>query len=470
MWRTFALLTTAAFLLASVAGNVVLFRQAAENAASAQATRDRLTSSQEERAALEARVNELSAENQRLRLTPTPAAPVPSPTAGAIGVDRTILQRIEDQVARLRGLPRKGDVPVEFMSRSALRQYFISSLDRDYLPDERESDQKLRVTLGLLRPDEDLLQITLDLLEEQVLGFYDEDDKKMYLVDDHGGFGPEEKSTFAHELTHALQDQYYNLDQLRPKHAHNNDRYAAITAVAEGDAMLVERLWVQDNLTQEEVNRLNTTGGTSKLDQAPLVVRAELLFPYVNGFDFVRRAFQRTSSYAGIDDTFKKPPDSTEQILHPDKYWAGEQPVEVTLPDLAKRMGEGWRQIDANVLGELDLRILLEQYGDRAVASRAAAGWGGDRWELLEKDGRQALVLKTSWDTDNDAREFFDAYGQGLRSRFSGARQDEATDARQALTASTYATELRRQGRDVLAAIAFDRPTAEALAVAVGGF
>src|SRR4030095_1509405 len=135
-------------------------------------------------------------------------------------------------------------------------------------------------------------------------------------------------------------------------------------------------------------------------------------------------------------------------------------------PDLASGMGAGWRKINSNVLGELDIRLVLEQLTDAGRAARGSAGWGVDRWLLLEKDGQQALVLKTVWDTETDARNFFDTFGLAMRNRFSGARQDESSPTRQALTATTNATELRRNGQTVVAVISFDRPSAEAL---VGG-
>jgi hypothetical protein len=233
----------------------------------------------------------------------------------------------------------------------------------------------------------------------------------------------------------------------------------------------LQRLWAQENLTAAEIEMLQSGGGdTSTLDRAPKVVRAELLFPYLDGLNFVRQTFQRASNYSSVDDVFRNPPDSTEQVLHPEKYRAREKPVDVAMPDLAETLGEGWRRIDSNVLGELDLRILLEEYGDRVPAARAAAGWNGDRWQLLEKDGRQAVVLRTAWDSENDAREFFDTYALGLRTRFSDARQEEASAVRHALTASTMATELRRNGREVLAVLSFDRQSAESLVSAVGGF
>lgn len=476
MWRTFALLTALGFLLVSVGGNAVLFQQAAANRADAESLRGRVRTLLEERNSLEARTSQLSAENDSLKArAPAPNAPAPSITPGATpasaGPDRSILQRIEDQVSRLRGLASKQPVPVRFLDRTQLRQYFIRSFEEDYLPSDRESDQKLLVTLGLLNPSDNLVNILLDLLQEQVIGVYSDEEKQMYLINDQAQFGPEAKITYAHEFNHALQDQYFDLGKIAPEQPENADSGLAAQALIEGDSVLLERLWAQENLTPDELQQMaNGAGGTSTLDQAPLVVQRELLFPYTDGFSFARTQYQRTNSSTGVDDAFRTLPLSTEQILHPDKYRAGEQPIPVQLPDVAQALGAGWRQIAANTLGELDTRILLEQYGDRTTASRAASGWGGDRWQLLEKDGQQAIAWKTTWDTDNDAREFFDAYAQGLRQRFPGARQEEASAARQALTAAGNATELRRNGRDVLAVISFDRPTADQITATVGGF
>jgi hypothetical protein len=109
------------------------------------------------------------------------------------------------------------------------------------------------------------------------------------------------------------------------------------------------------------------------------------------------------------------------------------------------------------------IRLMLEEYTDANRASRAAAGWGGDRWALLEKDGRQALVLSTAWDSPNDAREFFDTEGLALKARFSGAKQDEASENRQALTAATNASDVRISGDKVQVVLSFDRASADAI-------
>jgi len=357
---------------------------------------------------------------------------------------------------------------LKFLDGDALRQYFVTNFERDYLPNERESDQKLLTTLGLLRSNESVLQTLLDVLQEQVIGVYNEDDKVMYLVSDANDFGPDEHDTFAHEYTHALQDQYYDLTKLAPKHPDNDDRSLAMQALIEGDAVLIQRLWAQDNLSPDELSQLGQGGSTdSKLFSAPMFIREQLLFPYGDGFNFVRRLYQTGGGYVGVDDAFKNPPDSTEQILHPEKYRTREKPVDVALPDLVAAMGPGWRKINSNVLGELDFRLILEQLTDTGRATRGSAGWGGDRWMLLEKDGQQALVIKSVWDTENDARNFFDTFGLAMRNRLTGAKEEEASTTRQALTAPTNATEVRRNGQTVIAVISFDRPTAEALANAV---
>jgi hypothetical protein len=291
----------------------------------------------------------------------------------------------------------------------------------------------------------------------------------MYLVSsDSGQFGPDEKDTFAHEYTHALQDQYFDLTALQPKHSDNDDRSLAIQALTEGDAVLMQRLWAQEKLSQDEINQLGQGGADSKLFSAPAFLRDQLLFPYSDGFNFVRQIYQTGGGYAGVDDVFRNPPDSTAQILHPEKYRSHTKPIEVSLPDLSQgSLGDGWRKINSNVLGELDIRLILSQLTDSSHGVRGSGGWAGDRWELLEKDGRQALVIRTVWDTPDDANNFFQIFAMAMKNRFPTAKVDEASATRQALTPPAAATEIRRTGQNVLAVISFDRPSAEAIVRAI---
>jgi hypothetical protein len=468
MWRTVVIALLIGLLLVSTGANIFLTRQLLGEQSDSDRLRARAVAAEATRGTLQSQVEQLKTQSEQARsVTPGPSATspaAPAPTVAAVGPDRALLQRIQQQVSQLRGLQPKNDVTLRFLDEAALRQYFLTNFERDYLPTERESDQKLLATLGLLRANETVVQILLDVLQEQVIGVYNEDEKVMYLVADNKEFGPDEQDTFAHEFTHALQDQYFDLTRLAPKHPDNDDRSLAMQALIEGDAVLIQRLWAQQNLSADELGRLGQSGATdSRLFSAPLFIREQLLFPYGDGFNFVRRMYQTGGGYSGVDEVFRNPPDSTEQILHPEKYRTREKPVDVTLPDLATTMGAGWRKINSNVLGELDLRLILEQLTDAGRAARGSTGWGGDRWLLLEKDGQLALVLKTAWDTETDARNFFDTFGLALRNRFAGAKQEDSSATRQALTAATAATELRRHGQTVVAVISFDRGSAEAL-------
>jgi hypothetical protein len=498
MWRSYVICVLLGLLLVAAGGSVLLTRQMLSAQAETARLRQQLAAAQSAQNALQQQVDQLTL-NQAAGAQATvgssaapgsPAAPdtltppgastgstplgvnppaVPVPTIAISGADRTLLQQIEDQVAGLRGLQPKSQVPLRILDQAALQRYFVDRFNQDYLPSERESDQKLLTTLGLLGPNDNVVQLLLDVLQEQVIGLYNPDDKAMYMVGDNAQFGPEEKTTFAHEFTHALQDQYFNLTTLEPKHADNDDRSLAIQALTEGDAVLLQRLWSQQNMSQDEINQLGQGGSTSKLFAAPLFLREQLLFPYGDGFNFVRQMYQSGGGYAGVDDVFRNPPDSTEQILHPDKYRSHEKPVDVPLQDLSQgSLGDGWRKISSNVLGELDIRLILSQLTDTATAVRGSSGWGGDRWELLEKDGRQALVISSVWDTENDARNFFTTFGLAMKNRFVGATEEEASVTRQALTTPTAATEVRRNGQAVLCVISFDRASAEAIVAALG--
>lgn len=464
MWRNYVICVLVGLLLVSSGGSVVLLRQ---NAGLLQQL-DQLKGAAAQPAstplALAAATSVPTAE-ARTGLSPRAQAIAPLPTIGVVGLEA--LQRIQKDVASLRGLQPKSTVPVRFLDQSTLNRLYLDRFNRDYLPSERESDQKLLTTLGMIGPNDSVVQLLLDIVQEQILGVYNSDDKVMYLLASDGQFGPGEKSTVVQEFDHALQDQYYDLTTLAPKHPENDDRSLAIQALTQGDATLLQRLWAQQNLTQDELSQLGQGGAASKLLSAPLFVREQLLFPYADGFNFIRQIYQ-TNGYAGIDAVFQDPPRSTSQVLHINKYRAHVAPVEVSLPDLSKgALGGGWRKINSNVFGELDLRLMLAQLTDSTHGVQGASGWAGDRWQLLEKDGKQALAMKSVWDSDAAAKLFFDVYGQGLQNRFFKATVEEASANRQALTTPNAATELRRAGSMVIAVISFDRPSAEAIADAI---
>ncbi|HEX8968534.1 MAG TPA: hypothetical protein VF937_11675 [Chloroflexota bacterium] len=466
MWRNYVICVLIGLLLAVSGSSVFLLRQAQVAQSSADQLRQRAVVAEATRTSLQQQIDTASAAPRPTPAAAVPALAAPVPRVGSTDV-ATLLRQIETDISTLRGLTARSDVPLRFLDQTALHRYYLDRFNQDYLPSERESDQKLLAALGLINPNDSVVQILLDVLQEQILGAYNQDDKVMYLLADNGQLGPDEKGTFAQEFDHALQDQYFDLNTLVPKHPANDDRSLAVQALTEGDATLTQRLWAQRNLTQQELNQLGQNSGSSKLLSAPLFLREQLLFPYADGFTFVRQIYQ-TSGFAGIDAVYRDPPQSTSQILHIDKYRAHVAPIEVSLPDLSSgSLGDGWRTINSNVFGELDLRLMLTQLTDSTHGVQGASGWAGDRWELLENNGRLALVIKSVWDSDASAQGFFDTFGQALSNRFFGATVEEASASRQALTATNAATEVRRAASTVVAVISFDRPSAEAIANAV---
>jgi hypothetical protein len=457
MLRGFLLLIVTPLLVVSVAGNLLLFKQGQSTSEEAAHLRTRAIQAEQ---ALNSQTTALQAQAQSN--PPVVSAPAPTVTPPLTGTG--LVQNILTEVQSLRGLRSTANVPVQFIEEPALKAILMRRFDQDYLPAERDVDQKLLVLLGLLRPDQDLIGIDRDLLTDQVLGLYSTDDKTLYVLGNAGQIGPAEEATIAGAYIHALQDQTYDLSRITPLHTDNNDRAQAIQALIEGDAVLVQSLWSQTYLSAVQQRELAPDQDSlDKLQQAPAVVRTNALFPYVDGLGFVMQLYKQ-KGFAGVDAAFSNLPVSTAQILHPESYAAGVQPIDVSAPDVAGQLGAPWRRLDTNVLGELGIRNVLAQYGDRQTAQTAASGWRGDRWQLLDHDGQLALVLRTVWASDAQASRFFLTYGQGLKARFPDAKAEEQSAARQALTTTTAATDLRRRGSEVDLVISFDRPSATAIA------
>jgi hypothetical protein len=189
--------------------------------------------------------------------------------------------------------------------------------------------------------------------------------------------------------------------------------------VYEGDATLLMLLWAQANLTPEEFAEVQSAGSDPEaleiLARTPSILVDGLLFPYTAGQAFVL-PIQLSGGWDGVNALYDDLPRSTEQILHPAKYEAAEEPVAVTLPDVAADLGAGWKEAIQDTFGEFQMRTWLREAGVRSAdASDAAEGWGGDRLAVLNgPDDAWAMIMKTEWDTAADAGEFEVAAGTAV--------------------------------------------------------
>ncbi len=334
-----------------------------------------------------------------------------SPVPDTDDPNASLYADIEAQVTELRGITASKPVERGVFDTPGLCAYITTSFEKEN-PDELVRDtEALYKALALMPQDESLRDLYIELLTSQVAGLYDDETKKMYVVSSTGEIGPAEKITYAHEYTHALQDQRFTLRDVIGEAKDQGDRSLARSTLVEGDATLLMSLWAQQHMTPQELTEAATAADPASeaiLARMPAILKDALLFPYTSGLQLTLGAFQQGGGYGGVDGLFANPPDTTEQVIHPDKLAAREPAVAVAFPDdFPTSLGEGWTLALQDTLGEFQLKTLLGDPAKAADATTAAAGWGGDRvaW-VTGPDGANAAVLDTRWDTDADAAEF----------------------------------------------------------------
>ena len=354
---------------------------------------------------------------------PPPASPPPSPTAGSKAQDQqAVYAAIEQQVEAIRQLQPKSPVTPVLLDSQGVRDWLTKANAAQTDHQALANESRLLIHMGLLPAGSSLEQMELDLESGQVIGFYDPTSKGLYVLSQSGGVGPTEKFTFSHEYTHALQDQNFGLDKLARDTPDQGDRDLARTALPEGDATLEMTMWAQANLSIGDLLAIAGTSiaapGADQLAKAPAILRDTLEFPYDVGLTFVQGIYNQ-GGWAAVDKVYANPPASTSQILHPELYTNGVQPVAVTAPAVPASLGSGWKQTMADTLGEFQLRIWLEGEAptndQTTAATTATANWGGDRVALYEgPNGAWAVVLHTEWRSEAGATAFTDAATQRL--------------------------------------------------------
>ncbi len=399
--------------------------------------------------------------------SPTPPSPTPATPSPAVAA-------VFAQAAEVRGLRAKGAVPIGFLSRAEVRPYLTRLMQSDLDPADLAKDKALYVALGLLHPQDDLSEMLLDLSTEQVLGFYEFTAREMKVVGSAGvgPLSPLDELTLAHEYVHALQDQHFGLGSQMKKNKDADDRALALQALSEGDASLAMLLYGQQHLTPKELAQVQEQAAgvdTQKLNEAPLVLQASMLFPYQKGIEFVA-ALHRIGGWGQVDRAYTNPPLSSEQIMHPDKYLKGEGPVRVDLPDVGDTLGPGWSRLGSDTLGEFGWFVYLISALDPARAAKGADGWGGDSW-LVYRDaaGRHVLVALVMWDSAQEATEFYNTLRDGARLR-GGAVARPASATSFSWERAADAGRVSLNGLHTLVIIAPDAGTAAKVAERFSGF
>jgi hypothetical protein len=338
--------------------------------------------------------------------TTTPGSSGATAPAGASDMSpeqQKAIDEVKAQVSSIRGLAWKATLPMRVVSKDELAKRLkdLNAQDRAKHPDRLATDASVLKLLQLIPKNVDYAKAIDDLLAGGVLGFYDDEAKELFVAGNGSGTpDPATRATLSHELTHALTDQYFDfgtrgraLDD-----ANRTEESAALGALIEGDAELVRTMWEDKYLSSSERQqadaRESNDGGA--YDKAPPYLLDALFFPYQDGVAFVRSRF-KAGGFAAVDDAYRNPPTSTEQILHPEMYSPGKGWTAPPLPDLAAATGCG--KVDTGTLGEFDMAELLDRQLTSAAAHAAAAGWSGDAYGVVRCGA--ALGLADRWQADN---------------------------------------------------------------------
>ena len=358
-------------------------------------------------------------------------APPDRPWADSEDALRQRVAELQPDIERLSGLPGRAPLRLGVRSAEDLKAFLNAELAEQFEGDRVHHMTRVYARLGLIPPDLDLEPLLGRLLLEQVVGFYDPATDTLFIVE--GVSQDLVDGVLAHEMVHALQDQYVDLDSLVGATRDQNDSGMALQAALEGHATFVMMEWMMARqfgspVDLTEVPPLGETLGDNplsalgadmpELESAPAIIRQQLLFPYIAGLDFVQvRWGGRSGRMAPLGDHL---PTTTEQILHPGLFGTDRVRTPAAL-SFDREPPEEWTDVYQDGFGEFDIRMFLREFlPGREMADQAAAGWNGDRYRLLDGPSGESLVWVSRWDTPNDAAEFAEAARRAFRVRYEG--------------------------------------------------
>lgn len=375
---------------------------------------------------------------------------------------QVLADKILEEVEEIRGLEFKKGINAENQTLEEFDEYVDREL-KDQMPEARMKHLgRVVQKLGLYRGPviDDVVELTKNVFRSQAAAYYDPKTETFYVL--MTDMPPLMLNTiYAHELYHGLQDQYFDLDEYMLSKAGgdelNDDELLARQAVVEGEATLIMTLWMLKNSLGTEPDRemLTTavnmqaamdtnmlrqmaksnalaseiTGNSMRdaidaLDDIPPFMIETLMGAYTKGMKFVFEV--QGLGWEKVEELYENPPVSTEQILYPKKWIEGETPVKFEWDEFENEpLLKEWELLDANTLGEIQWRVIFNEFGMSGKSKQAAQGWDGDRYAVFGKGDDELLLLATSWDSEADAAEFADAYADLLTTKYAG--QSEPT-------------------------------------------
>jgi hypothetical protein len=364
-------------------------------------------------------------------------------------------------------LPIKHTVKRKLITRDEVNKYLREKFDEDQGAKKLARSEVVLKKFGLLDRDFKLRPFMISLLTEQVAGFYDDKTKTVNLLD---WIQPDEqKPVLAHELTHALQDQFIDLTKWSDvdsdaiaknveednHHIQTDEEDTARDAVAEGQAMVVyldytlqptgKTLQNSPGLIDRLEESVTDTSGSPILARAPLLLQKSLLFPYSEGLSFEDAILVKGGKEAAFANVLQSPPASTFEIMHPNAYMAHAPVPVLRLPDIHPLIDADYTPYDVGVMGEFDVRILTELFGGEQIATALTPEWKGGIYYAAQRksavtDEQKAstasigLLYYSKWKNEDSAGTFLHVYAAELARKYSGLvrrTKDEADESEQ---------------------------------------
>ena len=384
-------------------------------------------------------------------LPPQPAEQSAEPAATAPGASpRERLQRVLNTMGQVRKLSPRGTVEGRLIERGEMIKLLSSQLDKQLPRSVRDASGEMLIAFGLAPHDFDYDASVRALLTDQLAGFYLPETKTMYLARD---LPPMERHlTLTHELVHALQDQHFDIGPKMQYQVDRGDEQTAFHALAEGDAtsaMLDEALAPAGrratDLADELIVQRVAGGVAASLDGVPAVLRRSIVAPYIDGVVFVHWA-RRKGGWAYVNEVWRRPPRTTEQLLHPEKYEADEKGLSVSIPSAPSAGPQ--RLLFHDVMGEQALRLVLEEWLAKPAARAAASGWGGDRVAVYSSGAARAVAWHLTFDSEPAAERAFLGFTQALTAARPGAATRQLCQGR---AAGPFV--LMREKRDIVVTV-----------------
>jgi hypothetical protein len=353
-------------------------------------------------------------------------APSPAPPAKNSPEFLAMADEVLQEMSAITGWELKSPLKKSIRSREEIRAYVLREMHEDKDAKERYASERSAEAFGLIPKGFELDGFMVELLTEQIAGLYDPKAHEFYIAD---WIDPEDQRTvMSHELTHALEDQHFQIEAWVKAARPNDDAEMARESVLEGSAMaaMLEYMLKEKGLKLRDLPDIDPSifvgdlAETPMLKKAPPFIKDSLMFPYFSGLTF-SMAVLKTDGWKGFASVFARPPASTQQILRPDLYRTGKSlvPIKLKLPDGLP--GSGWTLLEENCMGEFGWKEVLKQFLDANRAGKLAAAWDGDVYATYEsKDATRLLLFaRVRLDSNESAARFFGQYSEALEKKYA---------------------------------------------------